>query len=451
MEKGNAIFGNSRVNNVSTSAEQMAELEQRQLERHKRKLVGYLLSGGDMGYIFDADDRYSERHSTEREKRMAFGLISGYPEMCTKAEKQLLEKIASFPDGRSDAEIVERMGDDRHQKRILRYMVDEDWNGYNDASGSDVKRFTEMYPTPMDFDADATLFLRRFQRMNTESKYQEYVKSMDDFCKSIYGKKYEYYKAMKSLEKEAGEFGKERARGSKILTSMDGEKTKNHEKLVVDAAAFTFNKGNLIGNPSRKNEDTVYYNPDDGLFAVFDGAGGEKGAAAASGIALEKITEKNERDPLTTTESLRKLAEEINDAVYADEDAGYTTGVFGKIIDDEDGKRLAWVSVGDSRIYVVRNGKLKMITRDEGEENRLYNSLGREHARVRQFGDEPLRDGDRIVFCSDGITGDFKEDFIPDEEFARIVTEARTANDAAKALIKRATKRDDRTAVVVEV
>ena len=71
MEKGNVISGNSRVNNISASAEQMAEREQKQLERQKKKLVGYLLSGGDMEYIFNADDRYSERHSTEREKRMA--------------------------------------------------------------------------------------------------------------------------------------------------------------------------------------------------------------------------------------------------------------------------------------------------------------------------------------------------------------------------------------------
>ena len=131
---------------------------------------------------------------------------------------------------------------------------------------------------------------------------------------------------------------------------------------------------------------------------------------------------------------------------------GVSTAVIGRILEKDGRKVLLWASVGDSRIYLVRNGVKDafQVTKDEGEGNRLWYGLGH-NFRVRQFGELPLMDGDRVVFCSDGVTGDYELDFIPNDEFASIVGGAETADLAAWSLINRATKRDDRTAIVVEV
>lgn len=463
-------------NNIS---EQVDERQALKLRRHERKLMGYLLSGGDTDYIFNSEmSEFSEKHLSGKDQEMALNLVKDYPKLCERLGHQLLEGIVSFPDGRSNSEILAGMKGDKHQKRILNYMLGRDWDDLDGLSGKEMGEFLETYPTPMDFETDAKLFLKVIKKHNSEGKYREYVGSMEDFCKTAYGKKYEYYQAMKSLNEKAngeeddGLNGERREndderrkieRGKKTLETYAGdgraearnttvgEDLRSPEKLVVDAGALTLNKGILIGDRMRKNEDAAYYSPEAGLFAVFDGAGGERGAAQASGIALDMLNRMSEKRMPRTAMDLKRIAEEINDAVAKDEKAGYTTGVFGKIVEDEDGKRLAYVSVGDSRIYVVRGEKLIQVTRDEGEGRMLYNSLGREQANVKQYGDFPLMAGDRIVFCSDGITGDVEKDFIPDEEFVGIVRGAETATDAAKGLIKRATKKDDRTAIVAEV
>ena len=59
--------------------------------------------------------------------------------------------------------------------------------------------------------------------------------------------------------------------------------------------------------------------------------------------------------------------------------------------------------------------------------------------------------GDRIVFCSDGITGDYEPDLISNDEVASVVERAKTAEQAARDLIAISTKIDDSTAMVVEV
>ena len=468
--KNRELFSN---NNIS---EQVDERQALKLRRHERKLMGYLLSGGDTDYIFNSEmSEFSEKHLSRKDQEMALNLVKDYPKLCERLEHQLLEGIVSFPDGRSNNEIVAGMDGDKHQKRILNYMLERDWDNLDGLSGKEMGEFLKTYPTPMDFETDAKLFLKVIKKYNSEEKYQEYVGSMEDFCETVYGKKYEYYIAMRSLEEKAngeknsdldGErqkmwkigqgkktleaFG--RAKGVKAENAVTGENLRSPEKLVVDAGALTLNKGVLIGDRTRENEDAAYYNPEAGLFAVFDGAGGINGGARASEIALSALSRMSEERMPETVMDLKRIAEKISDTISRDEQAGITTGVFGKIIEDEDGKRLAYVSVGDSRIYVVRGQKLMQITQDEGHENGIDNWLGKKwHGVGKNCRDFPLMKGDRIVFCSDGVTGDFAEDFIPDEEFIRIVNGAETAKDAAKGLIKRATKTDDRTAIVVEV
>lgn len=95
------------------------------------------------------------------------------------------------------------------------------------------------------------------------------------------------------------------------------------------------------------------------------------------------------------------------------------------------------------------------MTKDEGEGKYIYNALGREtengESRVQQFGDEELYPGDRVVLCSDGITGDYGTDLMSDAELGSLVMNAHDAREAAKNLVSGARKRDDRTAVVFGV
>src|SRR5205814_8551622 len=95
------------------------------------------------------------------------------------------------------------------------------------------------------------------------------------------------------------------------------------------------------------------------------------------------------------------------------------------------GQHLVMVQVGDSRAYVLRSGVLTQVTRDQSLVNQLLETgqISEEQARMFEHSNVilqalgvqedvevllstvELRRGDRLVVCSDGLTG-----VVPDEE-----------------------------------
>ena len=449
------------------TGEQNESQEQLNLERQKKKLVGFYLSedeGNQFKYIFNSnEDEFNENRRLPEEEHLVKELLRNhYDEGLKQKERGLLVMMAgpdAGPDHRplnldSIGKIFEKIDGDKHQKRILGYIArgPEGWNSYENASAGDVMRFLRKYETPIDFEKSSNELLAKVRASQTEGKYQEYCDAMEKFQLGVYGKKYEYYKAMRELLKEAREENDYNAKfrpADKERLNPRSVEILERDPNVKDAGLATLNEGYLTGNPNRVNEDAVYYNPEMGLFGVFDGAGGERGAALASGLARDTMIRAADQGVPKTVQELAQILADANEEIAG---RGVSTAVIGRILEKDGRKALLWASVGDSRIYLVRNGvkDAVQVTKDEGEGNRLWYGLGH-NFRVRQFGELPLMDGDRVVFCSDGVTGDYEPDFIPNDEFASIVGGAETADLAAWSLINRATKRDDRTAIVVEV
>lgn len=449
------------------TGEQNESQEQLNLERQKKKLVGFYLSedeGNQFKYIFNSnEDEFNENRRLPEEEHLVKELLRDhYDEGLKQKERGLLVMMAgpdAGPDHRplnldSIGKIFEKMDGDKHQKRILGYIArgPEGWNSYENASAGDVMRFLRKYETPIDFEKSSNELLAKVRASQTEGKYQEYCDAMEKFQLGVYGKKYEYYEAMKELHEEATtakDYTAEIPREVYERREPNFSEFFERDPVVKDAGMATLNKGMLIGNPNRLNEDAVYYNPEMGLFGVFDGAGGERGAALASGLARDTMIRAADQGMPETVQELAKILADANEEIAG---RGVSTAVVGRILEKDGRKALLWASVGDSRIYLVRNGVKDafQVTEDEGEGNRLWYGLGH-NFKVRQVGELPLMDGDRVVFCSDGVTGDYEPDFIPNDEFASIVGGAETADLAAWSLINRATKRDDRTAIVVEV
>ena len=278
-------------------------------------------------------------------------------------------------------------------------------------------------------------------------------------AKVCYNRGMEKYRGGDTIkDREAGQRSEEMASRQETFFGKIGKFVLG-EKVPAfsDSGKVTLNKGELTGDHERKNEDAVYYNPEDGIFGVFDGAGGVEGGARASELASRVVGAivKEKKDlgqrlperPADLTEMLLQA----NDTVWHDTEAGISTATIGRVVGGFGGKKLIWASVGDSRIYLVRDGDAKQITTDEGVGNQIWNYLGSDAMWAKQAGEVPLKNGDNIVFCSDGVTGDFEDDFIPNREFAAIVSNAKTAEEAGEKLVLRATKTDDRTAVVVRI
>ena len=417
-------------------------------EIHEKKIVGYLLSGGNLDYISKKNGADWSEIDLKHEDAL-FEKMYEDGDSIKKLENQLLKQIAMPSNNKTMGEVFSTVND-KHSKRILTFMTGGEWKNYEQAGASELNMFLSKYPTPMELEDDATRFLTLIQQQNGDDKSREYNEAMGEFCQKIYGKRYEYYKAMKRLDRDAEEhnmiFHRETA----------GEA---QEALKLEAGGYSLNKAYTIDpgamNVERPNEDAMYINEEKGIFGVFDGAGGVGGADLASGTAAKVVESVAENYDVNTTEGIKNMLIFANQAVNDTEGAGCSTAVVGKIVKEKGQKKLIFGCVGDSRIYVVRNGDAYQITKDEGVGRYLANALGMRNKNplevVTQVGEVQLVDGDQLVFCSDGITGDKPEDFIPTKEMALTVMSATSPTEAAAALTRRATKKDDRTAVVVRV
>ena len=469
-------------------------------QRYKRKVEGYYLSGGHPDYLSSYDV-----HITGHDHERAISLING-GRIDDRAEDALLRRVepAIGQRGENAYDVVYNINQSEtavRQGKLINYFTGAEHARPSGIGVDEVKSFYRLFPTPKAFESSKREVLNNIRHNNGEERARLYVDVMRDLETNVYGEQAMYWEAMNALRSEAAararsesskpseraeptiierrgnverntmEMPRERSRraGRKTLNSESvmtsvkerfsgimsaaGEKLKSRETLFQDYGLTTISRGELKGNPNQQNQDSAFIDAGNGIFAVFDGAGGERGGAEASRAAvraLETVTQKY--GPPNSASDMRSLVGMLNKSVLSDPSAGITTAVIGRIMQDERGeRRMLYASVGDSRIYHIRGKTATQITHDEGIGRIIYNSLGAEDQTTNQIGFFPLRKGDSILFNSDGITGDVEKDFIPNEEIAGIVSKAGTPKEAATNLVRRATKIDDRTALVVKI
>ena len=203
-----------------------------------------------------------------------------------------------------------------------------------------------------------------------------------------------------------------------------------------------------------------------GLVAVADGMGGHRAGEVASATALEAL-----RAAVASGEPLRDAIEGANDAVLEksvsdQEFHGMGTTLTAGMLGSD--RHLVVGHVGDSRAYLVRDGELSQITDDHSlvEEMVRSGELTPEQAEVhprrsvitRALGIDPqvevdeypieLQPGDRILFCSDGLTTMVRPD-----EIASILSREPDLRRAAQLLVDAANAaggEDNITAVIIE-
>lgn len=215
------------------------------------------------------------------------------------------------------------------------------------------------------------------------------------------------------------------------------------------SAAVSVDKGHVRAN----NEDNIYFNgvylnsetrdggitlrdePEGCLFvyAVFDGMGGEAYGEEASLIAASVTHELHQRcvsfENVDTDRFIGNVVEVANERICArmqELGSGRMGATMALIVVFNNTMRV--YNVGDSRVYLHRNGTLSqisvddsfaqrlyrmgMITREEAENhkdrNKLIQHLGIDKKEMiiqpHKSNNIPLRPGDKILICSDGLT-----------------------------------------------
>ena len=210
------------------------------------------------------------------------------------------------------------------------------------------------------------------------------------------------------------------------------------------------------------------------LFAVADGVGGMDLGEVASATAISVITEEFAKAQAGTMliSLLPRLIQHANAAVH---DCGLAAEYRGKkmattLVACALRYDQAIVShVGDSRCYLVRNGKARQVTQDHTlvNEQRKMGLISADdiadsdsrHVLIRSLGPEmfvspdttalTLQPGDVLVLCTDGLHDEMKETMI-----AEIVSHKKNMEEVARELVTRAVEidgGDNTTAQVIRV
>ncbi|MFQ5942713.1 MAG: PP2C family protein-serine/threonine phosphatase [Anaerolineales bacterium] len=227
-----------------------------------------------------------------------------------------------------------------------------------------------------------------------------------------------------------------------------------------------------VGLERENNEDSVFMMygssygeealPEFGIFCVADGAGGLGHGELASSIAMKavisnlmenavlKVLQLDESETEPSIEDIaRQAVENANEEVIESANGGVTTLTVAIIINGQ----MVIGHVGDSRAYMVENGKLRLLTRDHSyswrlveigqisteeamehpKRNQLWNAVGQGNNLVIEVDTYPQPHGGYLLLCSDGLWGE-----VPENELTSIVTLHDEPNEICEELVRAA-------------
>ena len=206
-----------------------------------------------------------------------------------------------------------------------------------------------------------------------------------------------------------------------------------------------------IGRVRERNEDSILVEPP--LYVVADGMGGHRGGQVASQLALETLEELAAGDGGSLAEHVRRANRAVWDRALEDERlAGMGTTLTAARIE---GSSALIAHVGDSRAYLLREGMLRQLTTDHtlvarmvgsGEiteaeadvhphKNVLTRAIGTDEQVEVDEDTVELEAGDRLLLCSDGLTG-----MVTEDQIQAILEHSDGATQAADRLVKAANR-----------
>ncbi len=194
------------------------------------------------------------------------------------------------------------------------------------------------------------------------------------------------------------------------------------------------------GKVRERNEDSIGLLPELGLIVVADGMGGHNSGEVASGLAIEtiltfakqmlggdkQVVPEGNGNQSPAERQLVHFVENANTVIFEKgrafaKDHGMGTTIVAALAGP---KSMAVAHVGDSRLYLMRNGVIErltedhslvmdqvkhgLITEEEAEKSHLQNiltrALGTEEKVNVEVHEHPVLPDDIFLFCSDGLT-----------------------------------------------
>jgi len=216
------------------------------------------------------------------------------------------------------------------------------------------------------------------------------------------------------------------------------------------------------GKKRDRNEDSLFVMPQENIYIVADGVGGQNSGELASSMAVKSIAEYIKARPLngiTDEEELKgyflECMKNANQTVYqtaqlSAENAGMaTTAVLLHLA----GSKAYIVNVGDSRAYIYRDGQISQITEDHTyvnelvkggsitkaqaeihpQKNMITRALGGDEKILPDFYRLEIIKNDIIILCTDGLYGELSA-----EEICSLAAASDSMNALSRSLVRRA-------------
>lgn len=208
-----------------------------------------------------------------------------------------------------------------------------------------------------------------------------------------------------------------------------------------------------VGRTRKRNEDSLRVHREAGLLVVADGMGGHAAGEVASRLAAEAVETAAVAEGQTLAQALRSAHAAL---IEAGRDGRGASGMgttcvacrlHGRLLE------VAWV--GDSRVYRLRDGRLQQLSRDHSLVQSLVDagelppeaaaSHPQRHVLAQCLGGAapdgieveadtlPAEPGDRVLLCTDGLTGE-----LDDARIAELLVAEPDDARAAEALVEAA-------------
>ncbi len=193
------------------------------------------------------------------------------------------------------------------------------------------------------------------------------------------------------------------------------------------------------------------------LAVLADGAGSSREAREASERAVRSFVNHYETRPRSWTppKALAEFTRLINRTLHQDSiarfgDAELVTTLSVAVVE---GDRLYGMNVGDSRVYLARDGRLEQLSQDHaggrvGLRHVLDRAVGLEAEIEPHLFEAELKDGDMALLCSDGVSNVLNTERIAEElrrrRAARSIISSARENATPETL-------DDMSAIVLDI
>ncbi len=256
---------------------------------------------------------------------------------------------------------------------------------------------------------------------------------------------------------------------SGTLLLEENNKRNKRKEQIFSCSALTDK-----GKTRATNEDSILLiEEEEGkiLAGVFDGMGGMEKGEVASKMAADTVKKVFEEGVYTGGDFVRKALEEANSAVFRYSLSQGVQGLMGTtaVIALVNQDKMYYGNAGDSRLYVLRKGRLMqkthdhslvayqlrngIITKEEAErsnrKNVLIKAIGIKKGEVPEmYPPEVLTKGDVVLLCSDGLYNMVSEGFIK-----KILGLQKPINEKAQMLINAANRnggKDNISVVLIE-